>query len=168
MSDAYTEAYREALATAPRDNPTVETLSISHPDKAQTIYLANNSEELVANLEDGTEVTFRPVGFAFTLPKQNSTGVQELSVTLSNINQEASDFVLSIATSDVPATLKWRPYLLSDLTQPQMNPPITLFLRSSILTDHTVVAKASFADLLNKPFISRLYTRDRFPSLSYS
>lgn len=166
MQGDYQAAYREAVALAKRSEVAVETIEVRHDPTGTLVYLCNYKHDITANLEDGTPVTFRAVGFNFTLPSADETGVSELVITVQNVNHEASDVMLAFADSSVPAKVVYRPYLLSDLSTPQMNPPLELFARSGSATDKAVTVRASFADLLNKPFLNRVYNRRAFPSLS--
>lgn len=164
----YEDAYKEALATAPRAEVIVETLSISHPDWTEVYRLVNDRKPLTARLETNEQVEFRPVGFSFAMPKSDVSGVQEMPITLSDLNKEVSSAVLSIASSRDVAKIEYRPYLLSDLERPQTVTPLVLFLREVKIADGVVTGKASFADLLNKPFINRIYSRRDFPALARS
>lgn len=166
MQGDYKAAYREAVSLAKRSDVAVETIEIRHDPSGTLAYLCNYKEDIQANLEDGTPVTFRAVGFSFTLPSADESGVAEMTITVQNIDHEASDLLLKFADSDVPTQVIYRPYLLSDLSTPQMDPPLELFARSGSANDKVVTLKASFADLLNKPFLNRVYNRRAFPSLS--
>ncbi len=59
----------------------------------------------------------------------------------------------------------YRPYLSDDLTQPQMDPPLVLYLKEIQVNTYQVTGRATFMDIVNKRFPSELYTRLRFPSL---
>lgn len=162
----YEQAYREALMTSPRDEVVLETLEVSHPMWETSYYLVNDKEPFVAKLETGETVTFLAVGFSFSMPKSDSSGVQEMPITLSDINKVVSTAVLQIAMSSEPPKVRYRPYLASDPERPQMDTPLVLFLREVKIADGAVTGKASFADLLNRPFVNRLYNSRQFPNLA--
>ena len=67
----------------------------------------------------------------------------------------------------VPVKVQYRPYLLEDLTTPQSEKPLTLYLTDVVVTLFEVTGRASFTDFINRPFPRRTetYNRDRFPSL---
>ena len=56
-------------------------------------------------------------------------------------------------------------YLSNDLTQPQLDPPLSLILQDVQITMLQVSGRATFADVINKKWPTEYYTRARFPSL---
>ena len=98
-------------------------------------------------------------------PISGDNGLQELTVSVDNVDREASDYLDSVKTTGVPVQVTYRPYLNSVRTEPQMDPPLVLFLGDAKITVFEVTGRASFADLINKKFPTQLYTRSRFPSL---
>jgi hypothetical protein len=60
----------------------------------------------------------------------------------------------------------YRPYLASDPSGPQMNPPLTLVIRSVTADIFRVKARAGFADLANRKFPNEVYDAERFVGLS--
>jgi len=59
----------------------------------------------------------------------------------------------------------YRPYLSTDLTAPQMDPPLTLTLTQISADNYTVTARARMGDFANRKFPSEEYTATRFPGL---
>jgi len=60
----------------------------------------------------------------------------------------------------------YRPYLATDLTTPQLNPPLLLFLKEiSVTAQNGAQGRCTFTDIINKKFPNDYYTRTRFPSL---
>jgi hypothetical protein len=164
MSD-YTDAAKLYFYSNPSDDVLLETIEITHPLLSETIRLVKNREDLDLTLEDSMTHTFEGVGFNLTLPPAGDNGLQDLSLAIDNTEHKVTDFVNTIKGSKIPAQVKYRPFLLSDLTQPQISFPLVLFLRNVTLTAFDGVGRASFADLINKKFPSENYTRARFPSL---
>jgi hypothetical protein len=165
MNAALSEAIKEAYASAPSNVAVLETLEISHPSIGGTIYIVKNREDLTLTLEDDTEQLFEGVGFRMALPASGDNGVQELTITIDNVDRRISDFLNTAKDYQTPVVVKYRPYLSNDLTTPQMENPIVLFLTDVRVTVFEINAKASFADILNKKFPTQLYTRSRFPSI---
>lgn len=161
----YTDAIKEAFASAPSDDVVLDTLEISHPDLAQTLYLVKNREDLTLSLEDSSSHLFEGVGFRLALPPAGDNGLQDLSLTIDNVDRRITDLVRAIKASKVPAEVKYRPYLSSDLFHPQVDVPLVLYLRNVSLTAFEAQGRASFADVLNRRFPRENYTRERFPSL---
>jgi hypothetical protein len=164
-NNSYLPAIREAFAVAAADDPPLDTLEISHPSLATHLYLVKNREDLTLTLETGSSVLFRACGFRMALPPSGDNGLQELTIALDNVDRAVSDFLDSVKTSAAPVRVTYRPYLSSVRTEPQMDPPLVLFLGDAKLTVFEATGRASFADLINKKFPTKLYTRSRFPSL---
>lgn len=164
---ALTDAIREAYATAPTDVVYLETLEISHPDVEETVYLVKDRQNHDLTLEGAGGVkTFEACPFRFSLPASGDNGVQELSLAVDNVDRRISDFLNTAKESLDPVTVTYRPYLASDPTTPQLNPPLVLYLTDVVITAVEVSGKATFADILNKKFPTEIYTRARFPSLA--
>lgn len=161
----YTEAIKEAFASAPTNDTVLETIELSHPLLAGPIYLVKNLEDLTLTLEDATSHLFEGVGFQLSLPPAGDNGLQDLSLSIDNTDRRITDFIKTVKASLDPVEVKYRPYLSSDLTQPQLNVPLVLYLRGLSVTLFEASGKASFADIINRKFPSILYTRAMFPSL---
>jgi hypothetical protein len=167
MDDTLTQAIREAYAHPRVRDVVLDTIEIAHPSLEAPLYLVSDVKPLTAKLETGATVTFEPVGFRFSRPSSDASGLQELDVTIDNVDRRASDVVLAVSDSQIPTEIRYRPYSVNDLDQPGINPPILLFLRSARVTQFSVVGKASFMDLVNKSFLTDLYRRRSFPALGY-
>ena len=74
----------------------------------------------------------------------------------------------AVKDSKYPVKLTYRPYLSTDLTAPQLDPPLVLNVTDVKADVFKVTARATFADLLNKKHPLQMYTRARFPSLGGS
>lgn len=165
-NESLTAAIKEAYATAPSNVVYLETLEISHPLVTPSIYLVKDRVNHDFTLETAAVKTFRACSFRLTLPTSGESGVQEIGIAIDNVDRAIGDFLNTVKESLTPASLTFRPYLSTDPTTPQMNPPLVLFLRDAVVNVFEVTGKATFADILNKRFLSQLYTRERFPSLA--
>lgn len=165
MNDALSEAIKEAYASAPTNVVILETLEIDHEDLAEPIRLVRNRENLTFTLEDASSYEFEGAAFRMALPAAGDNGVQDLMLAIDNTDQRLTDFVNTVKASIAPVTCTYRPYRSDDLTTPQMDPPLVLYLHDINLNSFEVSARASFADIINRKFPSVLYTRSRFPSL---
>ena len=165
MNDLLSQAIREAYAVGSASHTTLDTLEISHPSQFQSIFLVRSLVPLSANLEDGTPVTFEAGGFNLKLPSSASSGTQTLDISIDNVNNRVGDFVAQTKTSREPVVITYRPYLSSDLSTPQMIPPLKLYLKAVKVRPDVVTARASFIEVVNKRFPSYDYNRQRFPSL---
>lgn len=164
-NSAYLPAIREAYAVATAGDPPLDTIQVSHPLLTDSIYLIQNREDMVLTLETGVSVTFKGCAFSMTLPPSGDGGLQELTITIDNIDRQVSDFLNTVKTSAIPVQVTYRPYLASVTTEPQMDPPLVLFLGDAKINVFQVTGRASFADLINKKFPTQLYTRSRFHSI---
>lgn len=162
--DPLQAAIKEAYATARSDIFILDTLEIQHPD-VDNLYLVRDRKNWMLTLENSTIHEFVACGFRFQLPAAGENGLQELSLAVDNIDRIASDYIQSVVESNDPIQVIFRPYLNNDTTQPQMNPPLRLFLTEVVVDAFEVSGRATFADILNRKFLSELYTRRRFPAL---
>ena len=160
------DAIKEAYVCSPSNEVPLETLEFSHPAVTNPIYLVRNSEDMNLTLENNETKLFRACGFRMSLPAAGENGIQEISLGIDNVNGEVTDFVNAVIGSNVEVKVTYRPYLASDLTKPQMDPPLVLFLSDITINESEAVGKASFADIVNKKFPTQYYTRARFPSLA--
>ena len=119
----------------------------------------------ILTLETLETVTFEPVNFRLSRPKQGETGSQELTLTVDNVDRRIFEFLEAIQFSQRETKIKWRLYLESDDTQPQTTVPVELTIVDIAVTTFEVTATARFIDILNKPFPNENFTRARFPSL---
>lgn len=166
MNDAFSEAIQEAYACAPADNVAIDTLEIRQDGVQDPVFIAQTRRSFIAMDENGVERSFIPTGFQFSLPPSNEEGFKSLNISIDNIDERVTDFIEIAKSEPVPIKVIYRPYLLSDLSRPQMNPPLVLTLKEVQLTSpYQVTARATFMDLVNKAFGDERYTRDRFPGL---
>lgn len=165
MNDAYSEAIKEAFAVAPSNKVIYQTLEIRQTGVQAPIYMVQGRQGIEAMDENGIPRSFEPVGFAFSLPPSNDEGFRTLEIAIDNVGRRVSDFITTALTEDVPVEILYRPYLSDDLTAPQMDPPLVLYLTEIQVTTHQVTGKATFMDIVNMGFPLELYTRARFPSL---
>ena len=161
------DALKEAYASAPSGVVILDTLELSHPSiPDDTVFIVNNQDGCTATLEDGvTNKDFIPMAFEVKLPPPGDKGVQELSIGMDNVDRFISDFFNKAKAYKEPVKATYRPYLNTDLTQPQLNPPLNLNVVDVNITSQKVVARATFADLINKKHPLQVYSRSRFPSL---
>lgn len=164
MPGELSEALREAYATARSDVVYLDTLQISTPG-IPTLWLVKDRVDHTFGLETGGSQLFTATAFRMSLPSANDSGLQDLSLSVDNVDRRASDFVKAALNVNKPIQVTYRPYMHSDPTQPQMNPPLVLFLTDVVITAAEVTGRATFADILNRKFLSDLYVRRRFPAL---
>lgn len=172
MTDiAMSQALAEAYASAPSAEVILHTLELRHPSFTQPLRVVNDHATLSARLESSapvdpsTWVDFAPFAFRFRLPDVQSTGMPELEVEIDNVSAEVLAYIDQAAQSTSLIELTYRPYLASDLTAPQMDPPITLVLHDVEADVFAVRGRASFGDYGNRQFPGQSYDGQRFPGL---
>lgn len=165
MNPSLETAIIEAYATAPTNVAVLETLEIRHSSIPASIYLVRNNVDLDLTLETAEVKTFRAAAFQMTLPAVDDSGLQEIPITMDDIEDEITDFLNAAKGYEDPVQVVFRPYLSTDLTTPQYNPPLVLSLRNASAVNGVVTGRASFVDLINAKFLTELYSRQRFPSL---
>lgn len=159
------DALKEAYASAPSNQVILDTLEIRQVGVQETIFIVKAPVQLVALDEDGVQRVFQPMGFQMSLPEESEEGFRSLNIAVDNIDRRIGDFVQAAKSDSTAVEVIYRPYLSDDLSAPQMNPPLRLFLKEIQITDFQVTGKATFMDLVNQKFPSELYHRMRFPSL---
>lgn len=165
-------AITEAYACSKSDVAEIVALEISHPSIVGSVYLVNNNVDLTLKLEDGYKgqtpgpnVLFTACPFRFRRPSVNADGIQELQLSVDNVDRRLSDFLGQTVNFSEKVTCIYRVYLSNDLQTPQLVPPLELALTDVDISLVEVTARASFADLVNKIYPSQFYYRSIFPGL---
>ncbi len=164
MPNPLTAAIQEAYATARSDVFYLDTIQLSC-EGVDTLYLVRDRVDHILTIGPGETQLFTACGFRFVLPGAGDNGLQELGLAIDNVDRKPSDFVKSVVALNSPVTVTYRPYLSNDPTTPQMNPPLVLYLVDIVITAMEVTGRATMAEVLNRKFLSELYTRRRFPAL---
>lgn len=164
-SEVLQAAIRECFARAKVTVRQINTLEMTHPAIAEPLRIVQGFQELECTLENDEVVTFQPVPFSFKLPASGENGLQELQLQIDNVDNQAGDFCRAALSSPDPVICYFRPYLSTDLTDPQMVPPLRLFLLNVKINSTTVTARAASQNFLNQPYPSEDYTVEDFPGL---
>lgn len=168
LSDALQEAY----ASAPSDIITLHTLEIRHPSFDQPIRVVRDKNNLTATLEldapenPGEAVEFIAFAFDLILPEVQQAMSPEIEIIMDNVSGELVGYMDQAAQSSELIEVTYRPYLSTDLSAPQMDPPLTLVVRSITADIFRIKARAGYGDLSNRKFPNVIYTAENFPGLS--
>jgi hypothetical protein len=174
---SYTEAIKEAYASADLTEIVLDTLELRHPNfvddngnpTAIRIVRAYQDYslclELNAPVNAGQYVTFVGCPFDFTLPAWDETQVPQLQIKIDNVDRRITKYLEEASSSVVPIGVTYRPYLASDPSAPQMNPPFSFTLSKVVVDVFQVVGTATTNDVNNWPFPNDKYTAKRFPGL---
>lgn len=160
----WTEAAREAIANGRVDDPFLDTIHVSHPDTAQELFFVRDMQDQTFTLEDLSQQLFKRAGFNVNVPVVASEGLQELAITIDNIDLQVTDFIQSVKNSKEAVKLIYRQYQLSNPTEPTRK-ALTLFLTDFKITVDTVISKATIQDIINTPLLSVKYTQETHPGL---
>lgn len=172
------EALKEAYASAPSDVILLHTLELRHPSfvdensKPTAIRVVRDNVNHICTLEDtapldaGKEVEFIAMGFDLELPPVEAIPVPEITLTLDNVSTEIIQYLDKAVESQDMIEMTYRPYLSTDKSCPQMNPPITLVITEITADISKISATARMMDIGNKSFPAENYTVKKYPGLS--
>lgn len=159
-------------ASAPAGVVIIETIEILHDSFAAPIRLTNQLEDVDVTLEAtapedaGQEVTFTAVPFALVLPRAGDGGIQTIDITISNLDQIASNYLETAIENPGAVTLIYRIYMSDDTSAPAEDPPTRLELVSAVADFQQLVAKAKNADNINRKFPNIIYNIYDHPGLA--
>lgn len=165
MNQALTAAIQEAYAIAPASVSVLQTLEIRHASMSEPLYFVQGFLNREMTLETGQTVVFNACAFDFKLPPTDESGLQEMEITFDNTDNRVSDFCEQAMVFPTPAEIYYRPYLSNDLTEPQMDPPLRLFLLDVKVSESQLSGRCAPADFLNMKFPREHYDAGRFPRL---
>lgn len=172
MANTLSDAIEEAYATAPAGQVILHTLEFRHPSFTTPLRVVQDHQDFVGTLEatapinPGEAVTFTAFAFEFIPPDVETTGaLPEVTIAIDNVSREIMGYMDLAANSPDLIEVTYRPYISTDPTEPQMNPPLTLTIRTVEADVMRITARASFGDFINKAFPTMLYDATRFPAL---
>lgn len=171
------EALKEAYVVAPDAEVILHMLELRHPSfidedgNPDSIWLTLNEEDIAATLEAGAPVkggqtvTFRSYPFQFRLAPIENTAAQQLELAIDNVDRRIIQNLDLAMASAAKIEMCYRPYLASDLSEPQMDPPPTFTLSDVTADSLTVRGRARVGINLNIKFPREVYTAVKFPAL---
>jgi len=171
------QALAEAYASAPVSEVIIDTLEIRHPSffddagNPTAIRICRDRVDFEAYLEVGARmnagqrVTFIAVPFDFKLPGAAEARVPQLEIGIDNIDRSITAAVERAYQQSDPIQVTYRPYLASDPSSPQMDPPINMILSRVTVSVFRVTGTATLSDVHNWPFPGRVYNPADFPGL---
>jgi Domain of unknown function (DUF1833) len=165
MNPLLSEALKQAYALAPATVEHVHTLQIEHVGVSEPIFIVQGHRNRVCTVPGLGATTFLAAPFRFTLPATDDGGLQELNLTFDNVDPLIAEFCRSAQTYPAPVEIQYRPYLSTDLTTPQMDPALLLYLTNVVITLTEISGRAVPRDFLNREFPNFRYTTTNFPGL---
>jgi len=172
------QAYAEAMSSAPITRVMVATYEFRHPNFLEggvvtPIRVVNDFTNIRAKLESAapvgadTFVEFTAMPVSVNGPEEGDTSsVPSLSINVDGVSGHIAEQLDEALLSATPVEVTERIYASDDLTAPARMPPITMILRTINVTDVTVSAQASFYDPANNAFPRKEYTLAEHPGLS--
>lgn len=170
-------ALAEAYAIAPSDEVILHTLELRHPlfvdeeGNPDSIWVVRDRADLVATIEadapirGGEEITFVAFAFNFRLPQVENAPTPEIEVSIDNIDRRIVENLDAAVADTNKIVICYRPFLSSDTSAPQMDPPLTLTLTEVKVDSFSARGKARLDLDLSSSFPRRLYTAAEFPGL---
>lgn len=129
----------------------------------ESIFLVNDTRPHSLPIETGATANFETRGFKLRFAGSGENGLQNLSITIDDIDRKVSQFVARAKTFNTPIELVFRVYLSDDLSQQQNNPPTILYLGSTSSSSEGFSASATTLDVVNSPFPNAYYKLENFP-----
>lgn len=173
----YKNAIAEAYASADVNEVPLDTLELRHPyfvddnNNPTAIRIVRSYQNYALTLEPnapvngGQTVTFIGCAFDFQLPEQSDQATPELQISIDNVDRSMARYIELAAPSLVPIEVTYRPYLESDTSAPQMDPPFNFVLSKVVVDVFKISGTASTSDVTNWGFPNRIYMPQEFPGL---
>ena len=165
------DALQVARASSPSNVVIVDCIEIRHESFPGPVRLTNQKTDFMATLEAtapdgaGTQVTFKASYFDLTLPREGGQGVQSLSLTVGNVDKEATKLLELAAANPTPIQVIYRHYLSHDSSAPAVDPPSRLTIQNATVDPFLVHGQASTVDWINKKIHKKTYDLTEFPGL---
>lgn len=184
MAD-WSAALEEAYASAPADEFVVHTLELLHPafvdgeNNADSVRIVLDEQDWDLTLEAGAPLfggetkTFQALAMEVSLPEQSEGSMGALKLALDNVPRDIWPKLQAAARVRANAQVIYREWVaVRDLETGIYTPSAAPDLVLGELTMRVVTASilrieglATFADLLNKGFPRRSFSRADFPGL---
>lgn len=162
------EAYAEAVASAPADQVVLYTYEITHSTFGeQRILLVNDYQTLHATLETGEEVEFIPCPVMVTAPEQSDAGAApSIDVKIDGVSGIIAERLDAALGTYEKIGIIERVYVSNDTSAPAIMPPLSLVLKDVEVDETTVTASAAYDDPVNKGFPAKDYNIREYPGLT--
>lgn len=161
------EAYAEAVASAPADQVVLYTYEITHSTFEDRILIVNDFHPLFATLETGEEVEFIPCPVLVTAPEQSDNGASPaIDVQIDGVSGMLAERLDAAIVTHEKIGIIERVYVSNDTSAPATVPPLSLTLRDVEVSETTVKASAAYDDPVNKGFPAKDYNIREYPGLT--
>ncbi len=142
----------------------LDTLELHHSTfNPKTIYRVRGYEDFETTLE-GEKVVFKAWSLTFSHPPQSTQSPPQVTIEIDNVNRMLLTQIEKTCSSPHKITGVYRAYLNTAPTAPKASHS---FVIESIETDLSkITLRASFLNIENKPFPTKIYTLSTFPGLA--
>lgn len=175
MSDPWTDAWAEAVASCPTSTTVYETVELQHPAFLEAgspvaLRFVLDKEDRVLGIEAGAAFnpgsmqTFTPISFSAAQPEFAQGKVPECKITIDNVGRQLMPYLNAAVRVRADLVLVYRQYRSDDVTEACYG-PVSFVVRNVRITGARVEGTAKLADLANAKFPTRAYTTAEFPAL---
>ncbi len=141
-----------------------ETIEIS--DGTTFYRFVNGFEDLTADIEGGSTVTFAAIGMETSRPAKTDAVIQTYNFTISNVSGVVSNFIREKVANRDELTIKRRLYTSDDLTAPAF-PADEYVVKGGSFDIYSATIEAGYFDVLSLLWPRRLFNTTDFPGLKY-
>lgn len=152
-------------ASAPVDEVIIPTLEIIS-SAFDPIRICNGFEDHTVTLETSAVVTFEASGLDVALPAKNTSGQQELVFAVGDVMGDATRAVIAATDAGATITVKFRQYLLSDLSAPA-GPVYEMSVVGAQFEAGMAQITCAYFDFLNTLWQRARYTATFAPGIQY-
>lgn len=175
MSDLYTDAWAEAVASCPTDHQPFCTVELQHPAFLEDgvliplRFVAAERDmsfgiEAGATFDPGEMAVFRACAFSAEYPEVAEGRVPSSRIAVDNVARDLTEYLHEAVRVRAELALIYREYLPDDLSEPSYGP--TRFRLSQVdVNGARMEGIATLRDLTNMGFPRGTYTRALFPGL---
>lgn len=175
MSDPWTDAWAEAVASCPTSTVVYETIELQHPSFVEAgvpialrfvldAVARTLGIEAAAAFNPGTMQVFTPINFSASQPEFAQGKVPECKIAIDNVGRKLVPYLNAAVRMRADLVLVFRQYRSDDVLEACYG-PVSFVVRNVRITGSRVEGTAKLADLANMKFPSRAYTTAEFPAL---
>lgn len=175
MSDLYTEAWAEAVASCPTDQQPFCTVELQHPaflEDGSLIplrFVAAERDmsfgiEMGATFDAGEMAVFRACAFTAEYPEVAEGRVPSSRIAVDNVARDLTEYLNDAVRVRADLAMIYREYLPDDLSEPSYG-PVRFRVAQVDVNGARVEGLATLRDLTNSRVPLRTYTRALFPGL---
>jgi len=159
MPLSFTEAYKEALASAPTDITTIDTIEVSHPLFPSSFYFARSERD---ETFDGQVYIGKQ--FSYKFPQVSERSNASLDITISRVPLSSLKFIDLAAQSLDPISVLFKSWIIC-VAGPQAQYEAALESNGISLNNSDLVISAGYPDMVNLKVPTMVYTTELFPGI---